>query len=84
MIEIAAVLLSLAAILLIVRLLKGPSVADRVIATDALLVTAMCIVLLIAAETERSIGLDTVLVVALLGFIATGVLARYIERRGNS
>lgn len=84
MIQIAAVLLSLAAVLLIVRLLKGPTVADRVIATDALLVTAMCIVLLIASETERSIGLDTVLVVALLGFIATGVLARYIERRGNT
>jgi multisubunit Na+/H+ antiporter MnhF subunit len=84
MIQIAAALLSIAAVLLIVRLLKGPTVADRVIATDALLVTAMCIVLLIASETESSIGLDTVLVVALLGFIATGVLARYIERRGNT
>jgi multicomponent Na+:H+ antiporter subunit F len=84
MIPVAAVLLGLAAVLLTWRLLVGPSLADRVIATDALLVTAMCAVLLVAAQTERSVGLDTVFVVALLGFIATGVLARYIERRGDS
>ncbi len=81
---VASILLGLAAILLVVRLLVGPTVADRVIATDALLVTAMCGVLLVAARTGSGIGIDTVLVVALLGFIATGVLARYIERRGNS
>jgi multicomponent Na+:H+ antiporter subunit F len=81
---VAAILLGLAAILLTYRILVGPTLADRVIATDALLVTAMCAVLLVAADTERGVGLDTVFVVALLGFIATGVLARYIERRGNS
>lgn len=84
MIAAAAVLLGIAAVLLTWRLLVGPSLADRVIATDALLVTAMCAVLLLASQAERSVGLDTVFVVALLGFIATGVLARYIERRGDS
>lgn len=81
---VAAILLGLAAVLLTYRIIVGPTVADRVIATDALLVTAMCSVLLVAADGEVGVGLDTVFVVALLGFIATGVLARYIERRGNS
>jgi multicomponent Na+:H+ antiporter subunit F len=80
-IAVAAVLLGLAAVLLTGRLLAGPTLADRVIATDALLVTAMCAVLLVASRSGRSVGLDAVFVVALLGFIATGVLARYIERR---
>lgn len=84
MIAITAVMLGAAAILLTWRLLVGPTLADRVIATDALLVTAMCAVLLASATRGRSVGLDTVYVVALLGFIATGVLARYLERRGNS
>ena len=84
MTAVAAVLLGLAAILLAWRLLLGPSSADRVIATDALLTAAMCAVLLASAEVERSVGIDTVKVVALLGFIATGVLARYIERKGNA
>lgn len=84
MIVIAGAVLGVAALLLVGRLLAGPTVADRVIAADALLVTAMCGVLLSAARAESAIGIDTVLVVALLGFVATGVLARYIERRGNS
>ncbi|MGF1597786.1 MAG: monovalent cation/H+ antiporter complex subunit F [Acidimicrobiales bacterium] len=83
MIGFAMVLLGLAALVLAVRLLRGPTVADRVIAADALLVTAMCGVLLAAADADASFGIDTVLVVALLSFIATGVLARYIEQRGN-
>ena len=84
MIAAAAVLLSLAGLLLTLRLLLGPSPADRVVAADALLVTAMCAVLLASSSVERSVGLDTVFVVALLSFVATGVLARYIERRGNT
>lgn len=83
MITVAGVLLGAAALLLTWRLLVGPSLADRVIATDALLVTAMCAVMLASATRGRNVGLDTVFVVALLGFIATGVLARYLERRGD-
>ena len=41
-------------------------------------------VMLASATRGRAVGLDTVFVVALLGFIATGVLARYLERRGDS
>ncbi len=83
MIVAAYCILSLAAILFLIRLLLGPSVPDRVIALDGLLVTVMCGVLVAAAEQRSAIGIDTVLVVALLGFIATGVLARYVEQRGG-
>ena len=80
-IAVAFVLLGAAAVLLVWRLVRGPSVADRIIAADALLVTAMCGVLLAAADADSDIGIDTVLVVALLGFVATGVMARYLEGR---
>lgn len=83
MIFAAMVLLGLAGVLLVVRLIMGPTVADRVVAADGLLVTAMCGVLLSAADTGSNIGIDTVLVVALLSFVATGVMARYIEQRGS-
>lgn len=83
MITAAYVILSLAALLFVVRLLLGPSVPDRVIALDGLLITVMCAVLVGAADQRSAIGIDTVLVVALLGFIATGVLARYVEQRGG-
>jgi multicomponent Na+:H+ antiporter subunit F len=79
----AYLLLSIAAILFVVRLLLGPSVADRIIALDGLLVTILAGVLVNAAWVDSAVSIDTVLVVALLGFVATGVLARYIEQRGG-
>jgi multisubunit Na+/H+ antiporter MnhF subunit len=83
MIGIAYVLLAVAAALFVLRLLRGPSVPDRVVALDGLLITVMCGVLTAAADADSSIGIDTVLVVALLGFVGTGVLARYVEQRGG-
>ena len=83
MILASFIILSIAAVLFAVRLLLGPTVADRVIALDGLLITVVCGVLVRAAERGSALGIDTVLVVALLGFVATGVLARYIEQRGG-
>jgi multicomponent Na+:H+ antiporter subunit F len=83
MIAVAMVVLGVAAVLLTLRLLLGPTVADRVVAADGLLVTAMCGVLLASADNDSNVGIDTVLVVALLSFVATGVMARYIEQRGS-
>lgn len=83
MIATAYVLLSIAAILFVARLLLGPSLADRIIALDGLLVTILGGVLVNAAWVDSGVSIDTVLVVALLGFVATGVLARYIEQRGG-
>ncbi|MDJ0769117.1 MAG: monovalent cation/H+ antiporter complex subunit F [Ilumatobacter sp.] len=83
MIATAYVILALAAVLFVVRLLVGPTVPDRVVALDGLLITVMCGVLVAAADQRSAVGIDTVLVVALLGFIGTGVLARYVEQRGG-
>ena len=83
MIAAAYVILSIAALLFVVRMLLGPTVPDRVVALDGLLITVMCGVLVGAADQQSAVGIDTVLVVALLGFIGTGVLARYVEQRGG-
>jgi multisubunit Na+/H+ antiporter MnhF subunit len=82
-IAFAYVLLSIAAILFVVRLLLGPTVADRVIALDGLLVVILGAVLVDAAWVDAGVIIDAVLVVAMLGFVATGVVARYIEQRGG-
>lgn len=83
MIAVAMVLLGAAGFLLVGRMIIGPTVADRVVAADGLLVTAMCGALLAAADADSNIGIDTVMVVALLSFVATGVMSRYIEQRGS-
>ena len=83
MTAVAYVLLAIAAVLFMARMLIGPNVADRVVAIDGLIATILAGVMVNAASTDSAISLDTVLVVALLGFIGTGVLARYIEQRGG-
>jgi multisubunit Na+/H+ antiporter MnhF subunit len=80
----ALVLASLAGVGFMVRLLRGPTVADRVLALDGLLTVVVIGIVLGAAETGLQSVLVTVVVVALVAFVATGVLARYIERRGSS
>ena len=58
-----------------------PTAADRICAMDALdLVTALALVLY-SLHTGRTIYLDIALVVALLGFVSTVFVGRYLERR---
>lgn len=83
MIAVAYLLLAAAGALFMVRMLIGPNIADRVIAIDGLLATILAGVMVNASSTGSSISIDTVLVVALLGFVGTSVLARYIEQRGS-
>lgn len=83
MITAAFIINGVAGLFFIVRLLLGPTVIDRIVALDALLVVVMCGVLLYAADNRTTVGIESVLVIALLGFIGTGVLARYVEQRGS-
>lgn len=76
------VLLSLAGALFVYRLLRGPSIPDRVVALDGLLATVISAMLVMAADRRTSVALVAVLLIALVGFVATAALARYVERRG--
>jgi len=79
----AFALLALAGICFMIRLFRGETVVDRVIALDGLLMVITCGILVEVASDDSVASLDTVLVVALVAFVGTGVLARYVERRGG-
>ncbi len=82
-IEVALGMLALAGVLCGARLVRGPSLPDRIVALDALLVIVVTAVAADAARTGRGVFLDVVVVTALLGFVGTSVVARFIERRGG-
>jgi multicomponent Na+:H+ antiporter subunit F len=82
MITAAFVLLVVSTVLLIVRLIRGPSVADRVVALDAILVVVVSGLAVNAAQTGSTAFIDVAVVIGLLGFVGTGVASRFIERRG--
>ena len=78
MMNVAYVLLSLAAALFCFRLLRGPSLADRVIGIDGMLVCGMSLVIVRAMDTGRGAFLPVAVVLALVSFISTSVIARFI------
>lgn len=79
---VAYLLLVVALVLFMYRLVRGPDVVDRIVALDGVLITIMGGILIEASRTKSPWSIDTVIVVALLGFVATGVLARFVEQRG--
>lgn len=83
MITAAFILLTLAGFAFLYRLLVGPSVADRVVALDGLLMVVICGILVDVADGSSVVSIDTVLVVSVVAFIGTGVLARLVERQGG-
>jgi multicomponent Na+:H+ antiporter subunit F len=83
MIVATIVLLLLAAAGFAVRLVWGPSLADRVIALDGLLIVVIAILAVDAVRRDTSWFIDAALVIGLLGYVGTGVSARFIERRGG-
>ncbi|MBR2656748.1 monovalent cation/H+ antiporter complex subunit F [Yoonia sp.] len=78
-ISVAAIGLSL--LIAFVRMVLGPTLSDRVVALDMMttLIIAFCGV--VAVLTAVSAFLDVAIVLALVGFLATVALARYVERR---
>ena len=64
-----------------IRMVLGPSLADRVVALDLVTVLLIAIAALLALKTGEDVYLDLGLALALVGFLATVAFARYAERR---
>ncbi len=74
--------LAVAALLVLLRLLLGPSVPDRIVALDTLLQVVVAGVAVAAALTRSGDFLAVLVAASLLGFLGTVVVARFVERRG--
>jgi len=79
---ICLVMLSIGALLTTVRLVVGPSLADRVVATDLLLTLLTCGLGVVAVRTGEGTYIIVMVVIAVIGFLSTAMVARFIERRG--
>jgi len=79
---VCLVLVSVGALLTTVRLVLGPSVADRVVATDLLLTLLTMGAGILSARTGIGTYLIVMVVIAVLGFLGTAMVARFIEGRG--
>lgn len=80
-VDIAFVLLMAAMVLAFIRLARGPSLPDRVVALDLITVLAVAFSALFAIGSGEQAFLDVAIALALIAFLATVAFARFAERR---
>lgn len=80
---IAFALLAISLVLTFVRLIKGPSLADRVVALDLFTILAIGIIGLRVIATGQALYLEIAIALGLVAFLATVFFARLIETRGG-
>ena len=77
-VDVGIVALVVGMVLMLYRMVKGPHLADRAIAGDALSLQVVGLVVLLAVDQRRSVSLDVALMVAIVGFAATVAFAQYL------
>jgi multisubunit Na+/H+ antiporter MnhF subunit len=78
--QFALVMLGIALLLAVVRLVRGPTLPDRIVAMDLIGVLVVCLIVVLAASTRVRATLDAAIVIALIGFVATVAYATYVQR----
>ena len=71
---------SVAMLLCAWRLLRGPEVTDRMLALDTLYINTVALVILLGLRWQTELLFEEALIVAMLGFVSTCALARYLTR----
>ncbi len=80
MMTIALILIGLAALLTVFRLIKGPSLFDRLVASDTLSVIGAAFIVVIAEIVQTTSYMDVALVYGIAGFLGTVTIARFFLR----
>jgi multicomponent Na+:H+ antiporter subunit F len=77
----ALAMLVLAMLLSLVRLIRGPLLADRILALDLITTLGIGFIAVLAIRTGITLYLDIALGLGLVGFLSTVALARYLLQR---
>lgn len=77
---IAFVTLALGQLLSMVRLVLGPTTGDRILALDTMVINALGLVVLLGIYQGVQIYFEVSLLIAMLGFVSTVALARFVLR----
>lgn len=81
-IPIAFVMIGLAMMLSLYRMIIGPEMTDRVLALDTLYINTVALIVLIGIDMNNSAYFESALLIAIMGFVGTVALSKYMLR-GN-
>jgi len=74
----ALVLVAVLCLLSSYRVIRGPTVPDRVVGLDAIATNVIAIAMLVALKTDRGLFVTASIVLAIIGFLSTVTVAKYI------
>ena len=78
--EATLTILGLALLIAFIRLVKGPTLPDRVVAMDLMGMIVVGLIAILAASTDVRATLDAAMVIAMIGFLGTVAYSTYVER----
>jgi multicomponent Na+:H+ antiporter subunit F len=81
--EIALSMVGIAILLAVLRLIRGPSLPDRVVALDLISILVAGATTIYAVRTGEAVFLDVAIVLALIAFLGTVAFATYIEKQAS-
>ncbi len=79
--ELAFTVLTIALVACLVRVLRGPSLPDRVLAVDLMTVVGAGLMAVTAIAVDDTVLLDVALILIVTGFVGTAAFAQFIERQ---
>ena len=77
---ISSGMVGLAMLLCLWRLLKGPDITDRILALDTLYINSIALIILLGLFHGSAMYFEGALLIAMLGFVSTAALAKYLIR----
>lgn len=78
--KIAFLLITLSLILNLISLIRGPSLPDRILGLDTLYINTIALILVYGIWQLSSIHFEAALLIAMLGFVSTAALCKYLLR----
>lgn len=83
-VDIALVILSITFLITIVRIVRGPTLPDRILGLDMLVAAAIGFIAVIGIKTGYILYIDIAIALGLVGFLATVAFARFVLSRGKT
>ncbi len=78
------IVFGIAAILTVIRIVRGPSILDRAVASDVLLTEVMCVLGAEMAINGHTRNIPVLLIIAAIGVFGSIAVARFVARRDNT
>ncbi|MCH8543693.1 MAG: K+/H+ antiporter subunit F [Alcanivorax sp.] len=79
-IPIALTMMSLALLLNLFRLLRGPEITDRILALDTMYINSIALIVLYGIQQGSDLVFEAAMLIAVMGFLGTVAVAKYLLR----